>query len=159
MEVAFRSGLAVLNVFRRGDMLEAIPHAGGVENELDFVPQCPGHDRQAITARRILDELHDVRIHHPGRREVAEHQRRFPLDESLNRRRRSGTAVFGEDGVKAALVVETDILLVIVAFAEREPFFLQDLLEHRAVERLGIREDPVEIEDDGFQHVRRSTFQ
>ena len=85
---------------------------------------------------------------------MVEHHHGLPRDESADRLRSDGTAVLCEDGVKAVSVVKADILLVVRVLTQRDPFLVQDLLKHPEVERLGISQDAVEIEEDGLQHVR-----
>src|SRR5881397_3609938 len=140
----FRSG--------RGDVLEARPQSDAFKYMFDLVAQRARHDREAVAAGRALNEVLDAWIDNRCDRDLLEHQGGFPFDEAANGLRRSGPPVRRQDSLKTPFVVQAHVLLVIVLFTEREPFLVQDPLEHLEVKRLGVSQDAVEIKDDRLQH-------
>jgi len=61
-------------------------------------------------------------------------------------------ASVGGNRAESADIVVSEVPAVIVCFAERDGLLRQDVTQGAEMQRLGVGDDPVEIENDGADH-------
>ena len=119
-----------------------------VENIFNFMPQGSGRNSQRIKPCRLTYEFRTPTKDDLMSLNGLEVGRGFPLHQLRDGAGIGGTMMCGQGGDKAPVVIVPKIVGVVVGFGQVDADFLQILVQAGKVQRLGIGNDAVEIEDE-----------
>jgi hypothetical protein len=137
----------------RDDGLEVVLDGRSFERTVDLDPPASRRHGEPAAFSRLLHELHDAaKEARPVLRRALREQLRLPLRNALRQLRVAGAVARGEQEGRAGALVHAQVGAVVLVGCDRQAGFRQRLLKTDKVGRLIVRDDSVEVEEDGSDH-------
>jgi hypothetical protein len=140
-------GLSSGHVFCAGDVKEFFSEPRVLEDHLDFMAEGAGGNGQGIGSGGFTHELTD-----PWENDLVVTYRieigmGFPLHQLRERRWVYGMLVCGECRDKAAPIIVSQVLGIVVGFSQLDTDFSERVAEAGKMKRLGVRNHAVKVKD------------